>query len=129
MERKRVSASNIRAVGYDAGKQLLEIEFSSGSIVQYSGVSPEVHRRFMSSPSPGSFYQDQIDENFPSKRVRQWKAPGGNGCPVACVDSFASIIPKEVPARAFHQLHTFPKEGISENNSIRIDTRTTRSRA
>ena len=56
MERKRVSASNIRAVGYDAGKQLLEIEFSSGSIVQYSGVSPEVHRRFISSPSPGSFY-------------------------------------------------------------------------
>jgi hypothetical protein len=70
MERKRVSASNIRAVGYDAAKQLLEIEFSSGSIVQYSGVSPEVHRRFLSSPSPGSFYQDQIDENFPSKRVR-----------------------------------------------------------
>jgi hypothetical protein len=70
MDRKRVSASNIRAVGYDADKQLLEIEFSSGSIVQYSGVSPEVHRRFMSSPSPVSFYQDQIDENFPSKRVR-----------------------------------------------------------
>ncbi len=70
MERKRVSASSISSVGYDAGKQLLEIEFSSGSIVQYSGVSPEVHRRFMSSPSPGSFFQDQIDENFPSRKVR-----------------------------------------------------------
>ena len=70
MERKRVIASTIRAVGYDAGRQLLEIEFSSGSVVQYSGVSPEVHRRFMGSPSPGSFYQDQIEENFPSRRVR-----------------------------------------------------------
>jgi hypothetical protein len=70
VERKRVSASTLRSVGYDAGKQLLEIEFSSGSIVQYSGVSPEVHRRFMSSPSPGSFYQDQIEENFPSRKVR-----------------------------------------------------------
>ena len=70
MERKRVNASNIRSVGYDAGQQGLEIEFTSGSIVQYSGVSPEVHRRFMSSPSPGSFFQDQIEENFPSKRVR-----------------------------------------------------------
>jgi hypothetical protein len=70
MERKRVNASNIRSVGYDAGQQLLEIEFSGGSIVQYTGVSPEVHRRFMSSPSAGSFYQDQIDENFPSKKVR-----------------------------------------------------------
>jgi len=47
MERKRVSASNIRAVGYDPGRQTLEVEFMSGSIVQYSEVSPEVHRRFM----------------------------------------------------------------------------------
>jgi hypothetical protein len=70
VERKRVSASTLRSVGYDAGTQVLEIEFSSGSIVQYTGVSPEVHRRFMSSPSPGSFYQDQIDEHFPSKRIR-----------------------------------------------------------
>lgn len=70
MERKRINASTIRSVGYDARQQLLEIEFSSGSIIQYSGVSPEVHRRFMNAPSPGSFFQDQIDENFSSKRVR-----------------------------------------------------------
>lgn len=70
MERKRVSASNIRSVGYDAGRQVLEIEFYAGSIVQYSGVSPEVHRQFMNAPSPGSFYQDKIDENYPSKRIR-----------------------------------------------------------
>jgi hypothetical protein len=70
MDRKRVNASTIRSVGYDPGKQLLEVEFSSGAIVQYSGVSPEVHRRFMSSPSPGSFFQDQIDENFPATRIR-----------------------------------------------------------
>jgi hypothetical protein len=70
MERKRVNASTIRSVGYDAGRQILEIEFSSGSIVQYSSVSPEVHRRFVNSPSPGSFYQDQIEENFSSTRVR-----------------------------------------------------------
>jgi hypothetical protein len=70
VERKRVNASTLRSVGYDAGQQVLEIEFSIGSIVQYSGVSPEVHRRFMSSPSPGSFYQDQIDEHFPSRKVR-----------------------------------------------------------
>ena len=70
MERKRVSASTIRSVGYDEAKQVLEIEFTSGSILQYTGVSREVHRRFMSSPSPGSFFEDNIDENFPSKRIR-----------------------------------------------------------
>jgi YD repeat-containing protein len=70
MDRKRINASSIRSVGYDAARQLLEIEFTSGSIVQYSGVSPEVHRRFVNAPSPGSFFQDQIDENFPARRVR-----------------------------------------------------------
>jgi hypothetical protein len=70
MERKRLNASNIRSIGYDSERQLLEVEFTSGSIVQYSGVSPEVHRRFMNAPSPGSFFQDQIDEHFPSTRVR-----------------------------------------------------------
>jgi hypothetical protein len=70
MERKRVNASTIRSVGYDAGRQTLEVEFTSGSIVEYSGVSPEVHRRFMGAPSPGSFFQDQIEENFPGRRIR-----------------------------------------------------------
>jgi len=70
MDHKRVSASTIRSVSYDAAKQLLEIEFSSGSVVQYSGVLPEVHRRFMNAPSAGSGFQDKIDENFSSGRIR-----------------------------------------------------------
>jgi hypothetical protein len=70
VDRKRVNASNIRSIGYDAGRQVLEVEFTSGSIAQYSGVSPEVHRRFMNAPSPGSFFQDQIEEHFPSTRIR-----------------------------------------------------------
>lgn len=69
-ERKRISSGNIRAVGYDARSRMLEIEFSGGSIVQYSGVSDEVHRRLLNSPSPGSYFRDQIEENFSSKRVR-----------------------------------------------------------
>jgi hypothetical protein len=70
MDRKRVNAANIRSVGYDPGKPLLEVEFTNGSIYQYSGVSAEVHRRFMNAPSAGSFFQDQIEENFPAKRIR-----------------------------------------------------------
>ena len=70
MERKRVSASNIRTAGYDARARVLEIEFRDGSIKQYSGVSDEVHRRLMSSPSPDSYFRDEIDESFSVKRVR-----------------------------------------------------------
>jgi KTSC domain len=70
MERKRVNSSRIRAVGYDFQSQLLEIEFSDGRVMQYRGVSPEVHRQFMAAPSPTSFFEDKIDESFPSTRVR-----------------------------------------------------------
>jgi hypothetical protein len=69
MERKRVSSSRIRAIGYDPKSQVLEIEFNDGKVLAYSGVSPEVHRRFMAAPSPVSFFEDKIDENYSSRRV------------------------------------------------------------
>ena len=70
MERKRINSSRIRAVGYEPKSQALEVEFSDGKIVQYRGVSQEVHRQFMAAPSPTSFFEDKIDESFPSTRVR-----------------------------------------------------------
>lgn len=70
MERKRINASNIRSVGYDVREQVLEVEFSNGSIVQYSGVSPEVHRGLMNAPSPGSYFRDKIEEDYTARRVR-----------------------------------------------------------
>jgi hypothetical protein len=70
MDRKRVNASTIRSVGYDARNRVLEIEFSNGGINQYSGVSEEIHRRLMNSPSPGSYFHDQIEESFTARRVR-----------------------------------------------------------
>jgi hypothetical protein len=70
MERKRINSSRIRSAGYDPQKQELEIEFSDGKIVSYRGVSPEVNRQFVNAPSPVSFYEDKIAENYPETRVR-----------------------------------------------------------
>ena len=70
MERKRVNSSKIRAVGYDSKSQMLEVEFSDGRVLAYSGVSSEVHRQLMAAPSPTSFFEDKIDESFPSSRLR-----------------------------------------------------------
>lgn len=69
MERKRVNSSKIRAVGYDAKTQVLEVEFRDGRAVAYSGVSPEIHRQFMAAPSPTSYFEDKIEEDFPSRRL------------------------------------------------------------
>jgi len=39
-------------------------------VIQYRGVSPEMHRQFMAAPSPTSFFEDKIDESFPSTRLK-----------------------------------------------------------
>jgi hypothetical protein len=70
MERKRISSSKIRAVGYDPKSEVLEVEFSDGRIVAYSGVSNEVHQRFMKAPSPVSFFDDKIADEYPGRRLR-----------------------------------------------------------
>ncbi len=70
MERKRVNSSKVRAVGYDPKSQALEVEFSDGRLLLYSGVSQEVHRQFMAAPSATSFFEDKIDENYSSKRLK-----------------------------------------------------------
>jgi KTSC domain len=70
MERKKVSSSSIRSVGYDERDRLLEVEFNDGRINQYSGVSAEVHRRLMSSPSIVSYFRDNVEESFTAKRLR-----------------------------------------------------------
>lgn len=69
MERKRVNSSKIRGVGYDPKRQTLEIEFSDGKVNAYAGVSPEIHRRLMAAPSPVSFFEDTIAEDYTAQRV------------------------------------------------------------
>ncbi|MGH8599832.1 MAG: KTSC domain-containing protein [Burkholderiales bacterium] len=70
MERKRLSAGRIRAVGYDSRARVLELEFSDGSVYQYTGVSDEVHRRLVSASAAASYFRDNIEEEYPTKRVR-----------------------------------------------------------
>jgi len=71
MDRKKVSSSNIRSVGYDAKTRTLEIEFTSGSIVQYERVPPDIHRSMMSASSIASFFRDRIEEeHYTTRRVR-----------------------------------------------------------
>jgi len=70
MERKKVSSNSIRSVGYDERGRVLEVEFSDGRITQFSGVSAEVHRRLISSPSIVSYFRDNVEESFTAKRIK-----------------------------------------------------------
>ena len=70
MDRKKVSSSSVRSVGYDERNRVLEVEFNDGRVNQYSGVSAEVHRRLVSAPSIVSYFRDNVEESFPAKRLR-----------------------------------------------------------
>jgi hypothetical protein len=70
MDRKRVNSSKLRSVGYDEKTRTLEVEMSNGLIFQYTGVYPDVHRRFMPAPNPTSFFDDKIAEEYTPKAVK-----------------------------------------------------------
>ena len=69
MQRKRVNSSRLRSIGYDEASRTLEVELSNGQVFQYSGVYPEVYRRFMAAPNSTSFFDDKIAEEYSAKRV------------------------------------------------------------
>jgi hypothetical protein len=69
VERKRVTSSKLRSVGYDELTRTLEVEMSNGQVFQYSGVYPEVYRRFMAAPNPTSFFDDKIAEEYTAKKI------------------------------------------------------------
>lgn len=70
MERKKISSSKIRAIGYDQRAPILAVEFNSGSVMQCSRVAAELHRRMMSAGSVASFFEDHILDTFSEKRIR-----------------------------------------------------------
>jgi len=69
MEMKRLSGGNLRAAGHDDRRRVLVVELTSGTF-EYSGVSAETFRRLVTASSPWSFFRDNVDEEYPAKRVR-----------------------------------------------------------
>ena len=69
METKKVSVGNLRAISYDAPRQVLVVEQSSGTF-EYANVSAEVWRRFSTASSVLSFFKDTIEEDYKKRRIK-----------------------------------------------------------
>jgi hypothetical protein len=67
MERKLVSSSRIRSVGWE--NNVLEVEFKDGAIYHYYDVSQSEYINFMNSPSLGSALS-RLDKIHKYKRIR-----------------------------------------------------------
>jgi hypothetical protein len=60
MQHTPVSSSNIESVGYDAGKQELEIKFKNGGTYRYAGVDARKHAALMGAKSIGAHFHQHI---------------------------------------------------------------------
>lgn len=69
LERLSVKSRILRSVGYDESKKILEIEFTSGLVYQYSGVPPKVYADLMHSGEIGKYYSEKVRPRFQTKQV------------------------------------------------------------
>ncbi len=69
MNRKPVTSSNIRSVGYDENSQTLEVEFNSNDVYQYLNVPARIHVELMSAGSKGQYFIKNIKEVFEYRKV------------------------------------------------------------
>jgi len=70
MLRTPVSCKVVASVGYEDESYVLEVEFHSGKIFQYSQVPREVYERFLTARSKGRFFHHYVRDRFPHKHIR-----------------------------------------------------------
>jgi hypothetical protein len=61
----------LKSFAYDYESKTLELEFETGGIYQYFGVSAEIHKALANASSPGKFFHRNIRGKYPFKRVSE----------------------------------------------------------
>jgi hypothetical protein len=56
-------------VGYDESSKILEIEFQTGLIYEYSGVPSKVYKDLMSSDAMGKYFSEKVRNRFRTKQM------------------------------------------------------------
>jgi hypothetical protein len=67
MERTKVFSNMIESIGYE--NEILEIEYRSGAIYQYSSVPKEIFEGIMSSDSKGKYFHQNIFRKYPEQKT------------------------------------------------------------
>jgi len=69
MFREPVSSRSIAAIGYDDDAETLEVEFVTGSVYRYRGVSQDVFEDFRQAPSKGAYFNAHIKDAYAWEEV------------------------------------------------------------
>lgn len=65
MQTKTFSGGRIKKAAYDPASQQLDLLFDNKTILAYKQVPQEVYRRLCSAPSPATYWEDRIAEEYP----------------------------------------------------------------
>ena len=65
MNEMRVESTTLRAVAYDDGREVLQLEFCTRAIYHYYGVPAGVYEALLDAPSKGSYFNRIIRGRFP----------------------------------------------------------------
>ena len=69
MNRKSVTSSNIKSIGYDENTKTLEIDFKRGGLYQYSDVPMNVYIALINATSHGKYFQKFVRDKYATTKV------------------------------------------------------------
>ncbi len=70
MVNQMVVSTEIEWIGYEAKRNMLQVEFIVGGIYQYDNVPFSVYENFLNAPSYGCFFDSEIKGQYPYRKVR-----------------------------------------------------------
>ncbi|MEO1765034.1 MAG: KTSC domain-containing protein [Cyanobacteria bacterium J06629_18] len=64
-----VASTMASAIGYDSDNEVLQIEFNSGAVYQYSDIDEDTFEDLYSSDAIGRYYNQYIKGKYQSERI------------------------------------------------------------
>lgn len=64
-----MNSSNIKSVGYDRDRKVLEVEFKTGAVHQYEDVPGDLSEQMVRAESVGRFFSEHVRGRYKSSRV------------------------------------------------------------
>lgn len=69
LDRVPVGSGGIVSAGYDDKSRVMELEFKSGKVVQYSGVNYSTYDKLLEAEHKGKFFKEQIKGKYTKKMM------------------------------------------------------------
>lgn len=69
IELEAIASSNLAALGFNPDKHIAAVQFQSGDIYHYAGVTVDLMQRWYASESRGRFYAKEIRGKFTGQKM------------------------------------------------------------